>query len=189
MARGLILALAVTLAACGSRAADDGSVRAHIAEGVALTLPSPPGYPETRTIGHIVRAQYGERSAAFEAIVGLSPEEVTIVITIFGGPRVATLVWNEAGVREDRTLLAPAGVPVENILSDIFLVVWPNEVIVQSLPEDVELVVDESGLVRRLQLNGETLVEIATDRADPSRTLVRNLAFKYEVEITTRVLE
>jgi hypothetical protein len=191
MVRRLILALAVAAGACGARhePAEDGRLRAHIAEDVELMLPSPPGYPETRTLSQIVRARYGERSAAFEAVLDLSPEQVTVVITALGGPRVATLTWNEAGVREERTLLAPTGVPVENILADIFLVVWPTEAVAASLPEGVELVTDEDGRHRRLQRDGETIVEIAPDPENPSRAVVRNLAFEYEVTITSLGLE
>lgn len=189
MDQRLILALAVAVSAC-SRAdpAEDGRLRAHIAEDVALTLPSPPGYPETRALSQIVRARYGERAAAFEAILDLSPDQVTVIITVLGGPRIATLTWNEDGVEEERTLLAPAGVPVENIVADIFLVVWPAQAIAESLPEGVELVTDESGSHRRIQRNGETLVEVTPDPADPSRVVVRNTAFEYEVAITTQAL-
>lgn len=190
MAARLVLALALAVSACSRpEPADDGRLRAHIAEDVALTLPSPPGYPENRTLSQIVRARYGERSAAFEAIVDLSNDEVSVVITVLGGPRVATLTWNDAGVREERTLLAPTGVPVENILADIFLVVWPVSAIAESLPEGATLVTDESGRHRRIERNGELIVEVAPDPADPSRAVVTNHAFAYEVAITTQVLE
>jgi hypothetical protein len=186
----LVLALALAVGACSRpEPAEDGRLRAHIAEDVALTLPSPPGFPETRALSQIVRARYGERAAAFEAILDLSPDQVTVVITVLGGPRVATLTWNEEGVREERTLLAPAGVPVENILADLFLVVWPAQAIAESLPEGVELVTDESGLHRRIQRNGDTLVEVTPDPADPSRVVVINHAFEYEVSITSQVLQ
>lgn len=189
MDQRLILAFAVAVGACSRpEPADDGRLRAHIAEDVALVLPSPPGYPETRTMTQVVRARYGAQGAVFESVLSLSPDEVTIIITVLGGPRVATLTWNEDGVREDRTLLAPAGVPVENILADLFLVVWPDEAVAEALPEGVVLVRGENG-VRLLQKDGETIVEVTADAADPSRAVVRNLAFGYEVAITTQTVE
>lgn len=190
MVRALVLVAAVLAAACSHRPepSDDGHLRAHIAEDVVLTLPTPPAFPETRTLRQVVRAHYGERQAAFESVLSLSPETATVVITMIGGPRVATLTWDRAGVHEERTVLAPGGVPVENILADIFLTVWPAEAVMEALPEGVELISGENGarLVRRGE---EVLVEITPDPGDPTRTVVRNFAFGYEVTITSQLIE
>lgn len=189
MVRRLILASAALAAACGSSEPEpDGRLRAHIAEDVVLTLPSPPAYPEVRTLSQIVRARYGEREAAFEAVLDLSPERAGIVITILGGPRLATLTWTEDGVEEERTLLAPTGVPVENILADIFLVVWPEEAVAASLPEGIELEVGADG-GRIVRSETGPIVEVVPDPHNPARTLVRNRAFGYEVAIITQTVE
>lgn len=190
MVRRLILIAAVLTAACsfGSDRSEDGRVRAHIAEDVVLTLPSPPAYPETRTLRQIVRARYGERDAAFESVVSLSPETATVIITMIGGPRVGTLTWDHTGVHEERTVLAPGGVPVENILADIFLTLWPTEAVAQALPEGVE-VIDGGNGARIVRRGDEVIVEIATDPTDPARTLVKNFALGYEVAITSQSVE
>lgn len=190
MVSRLVLLAALLAAACGSAPdpAPDGRVRARIAEDIVLTLPAAPDYPETRTLSHVVRARHGGVDGAFEAVLSLSPSQATIVITVLGGPRLATVYWDESGVREERTLLAPAGVPVENILADIFLVQWPAEVVAEALPEGVELVVGEDGgrVIRR----GETvIVEISRDPSDARRTVVRNLAFGYEVTLISQDVE
>jgi hypothetical protein len=188
--RGLVLLLALLAAACsfGAKPSPDGRVRAHIAEDVEIALPSPPSFPETRTLHQIVRAQYGERSAAFESVVSLSPETVSIVITAIGGPRVATITWDASGVQEERTVLAPGGVPVENILADMFLSIWPEDAVRAALPEGVELAMDEDG-GRALRRGEESIVEIMRDPANASRTVVKNHAFGYEVAITSQTVE
>src|SRR5262249_49909463 len=119
MARALILSLLALAAGCAS--SDDGALRAHIAEDIVLTLPTPPAYPDTRTVVQTGQARYGERQAAFDAVLSLAPDRVEIVLTMPAGPRLATIVWDEGGVRQDRSVLAPEGVPVENILADLFV--------------------------------------------------------------------
>lgn len=176
--------LAALAASCVSRPDLDaeGRLRAHIAEDIALTLPMPPGYPETITAAQIVQAQYGEAGGVFEAVLSLSPEQAVIVVTAVGGPRLATVTWDADGVREERTVLAPGGVPVENLLADIFMVRWPEAAVADALPEGVSVVSGEDGS-RRIVSDGETIVEIIPDAANPGRTLVRNLSFGYEVTI------
>ncbi|MGH6949385.1 MAG: hypothetical protein ACREH4_00785, partial [Vitreimonas sp.] len=84
--RRLVLLAALFAAACGSAPdpAEDGHIRAHIAEDTVLTLPAAPAYPETRTLSQVVRARYGQVDGAFETILMLSPTEATIVITVLG---------------------------------------------------------------------------------------------------------
>lgn len=190
MARGLIFALAVLVAACGGAPdpAPGGRVRARIAEDVTLTLPSPPAYPGTRMMTQVVRASYGGRSAAFEAVLSIGPDETVIVLTVLGGPRLATVTWNGDGVREERTLLAPEGVPVENIVADMFMTVWPEDAVRAALPDGVHLVVGEHG-GRTVRRGDDIIMEITPDAADPSRVSVRNLAFDYQVEIVSQTLQ
>lgn len=189
MVSRLVLLIGLFTAMCGApEPAPDGRIRARIAEDTMLTLPAAPTYPETRTFSQVVRARYGEHDATFESVLSLSPEQATIVITMLGGPRLATVHWDESGVREERTLLAPGGVPVENILADMFMVQWPAEVVAQALPEGVDLIVDAEGgrVIRR----GETpIVEISRDPSDARRTVVRNLAFGYEVTLISQDAE
>lgn len=181
------LALLLTALAAGCMSRPDGPT-AHIAGDVLLTLPTPPGYPETRTIVQTGRARYGERQAAFEAVLSLAPDRTEIVVTMLAGPRLATIVWDEAGVHEDRALIAPPGLPVENILADLFVAVWPAEAVAASLPEGVTLVVDEHG-GRTIQRDGQVILVVTRDEADPARTVVRNDAFGYEVAIVSQSLE
>jgi hypothetical protein len=183
--RGLALLLAALASGCAL--GPDGPT-ARIADDVALTLPTPPDYPEQRTIVQTGRARYGELQAAFEAVISLAPERTEIVLAVVSGPRLATIVWDEEGVREDRTLFAPVGVPVENILADIFVAVWPAEAVEDSLPDGVSLTVDENG-TRTIGRDGVVIMTVAPDAADASRTLVRNDAFGYEVAIVSQTLD
>ena len=184
--RTLILASIALASACAS--APNHAPRAHISEDFDLSLPLPPGYPQTSTIAQTVRARYGMLQAVFEAVLSLSPERVDIVVTAAGGPRLATIHWDESGVREERTLLAPEGVPVENLLADLFVSLWPIEAVAAALPAGVDLSVGENG-ARTLSAGGVAIMEVRREPGDTERVLVRNHALGYEISIVSQALD
>jgi hypothetical protein len=201
MVRGLILGLTVLASGCASlgRHHDDIApapapaeaervgMQVQIADGVLLTLPAPPNFPETRTIVQTGRAQYGDQRGAFDAVLSLSPERVEIVIAMIAGPRLVTVEWDAAGVREERAIYAPASIPVENMLADIFLTTWPPDAVAAALPEGVELTVGEDG-VRTIRRGEEVIIQITPD-STTARTVVRNAALGYEVALVTQSQE
>lgn len=155
-------------------------LRAFIADDVALDLPTPPGYPEERTIVQTGRAQFGERRAAFEAVLSLGPERTQIVLMMPAGPRLSTITWDANGVHEDRAPFVPDSMPVENILADIFITVWPEGIVAGTLPENVKLEVAADG-TRTIRRGDEVILTVGPDPTDPLRFLVRNEALGYEV--------
>lgn len=182
-----LLAGALCLGACATPfGGDDGPepIIANIADNRELSLPMPPGYPETRNLTQIIRANYGHMRGAFEASIALAPERVDIVITAPAGPRLATIAWTETGVDVDRTLLAPVGLPVENILGDIFLMNWPIEAVQAVAPAGC-VAADTEGGGRTLSCDAAPIVEIGPDPEHPGRKILRNLDLGYELTITS----
>ncbi len=172
----------------GKSAPADEGLRAFIAEDVMLELPTPPGYPEERTIVQTGRAQFGERNAAFEAVLQLGPERTEIVLMMPAGPRLSTIVWDATGVHEDRAPFVPDSMPVENILADIFVTVWPEGMVAGTLPDGVTLEVGADG-ARTIRRGDEIILTVGPDPADPSRFVVRNEALGYEVAMVRQVDE
>lgn len=187
MVRALTLALAALAAGCASTA-DVAQPSAGIAAGVVLTLPTPPAYPDTRTILQTGYARYGDHNGAFEAVLSLGPDRTEIVMTMLGGPRLATIVWDGAGVRAERSAFAPDNVPVENILVDIFISVWPAALVEAALPEGLTLTVDEAGQ-RTVRRGEDVLVTVTPAPEDAARVSVRNYALGYEVVIVSQSVE
>jgi hypothetical protein len=182
--RALIVSIATLLSGCPG-VTPGPAPTAHISRTVILSLPVPPRYPETTTILHAVHGRYGDRDVAIEAALALSPERVNIVITAAGGPRLATIRWDRKGLHHDRTLWAPVGIPVENIVADIFLATWPVEQVAKALPSGCELLAPDA--TRKITCEGKAIVEIAPSPS--GATIVRNLAFGYELTIVSRVLD
>lgn len=158
-------------------------LRAEIADDLTLVLPTPPGYPEERTIIQTGRAQFGERRAAFEAVLALGAERTEIVLMMPAGPRLSTIVWDATGVHEDRAPFVPDSLPVENILADIFVTVWPEASVAGTLPEGVTMDVAADG-GRTIRRGDQIILTVGPDAADPSRFVVRNEAIGYEVVMT-----
>lgn len=187
MVRALIFALCALAASCATRP-PPALLQAHIAPDVALTLPLPPAYPETRVVQQIGQGRYGEHESAFEAVLSLSPERVEIVLIMIGGPRLATVTWDEAGVREERSVFAPDSVPVQNILADVFVSLWPLEAVAASLPPGVTITESEAGQ-RTIWRDKQVLVSVVPDASEPTGVVVTNAQFGYEVSIVSQNLE
>lgn len=166
----------------------EGLSEANLSDDVALHLPMPPAYPEERTLMQTVRAQYGEERQAFEALLSLSPSEVEIVVTAASGPRLSTIRWDKDGVHEDRTVLVPQGMPVANILADLFVSLWPREAVEKALPRGVD-VRDEAGGGRTILVHGAPLIEVRPVAEHPDRQTVTNHARGYVLTITSRPIQ
>lgn len=185
----IILIMACGLAGCTPLSSFDPSLVgetplhvARISETTRITLPRPPDYPQTRNLLQTIRVQYADKRAAFEAALSLSRDVVEIVVTAPSGPRLATITWTSTGIKEDRTLLAPEGIPVENILADVFILLWPRAALIAALPSDAE-VRDGADGSRTVSRAGTPIVEIKPDPGDRTRRTLRNLVLHYELTI------
>ncbi len=156
-----------------------------LAVGYDLTLPTRPGYPNEVFLTQTVVGHYEDRRAAFQAFLDLSPDTVSIVMTAPSGPRILGLQWNDDGITEDRTPLAPEDLSGLNILGDIFLALWPADAVSAALPSGV--VLDEQPGLRTVSIPDRVLVRI-TDRTDADGTRrqeLENVSFGYRLSILT----
>ncbi len=154
---------------------------------LSLRLPAAPDYPGMLSGVQTVAGQYGERKAAFQAALELTPVSVNIALTAINGPRILSINWTKDGIVEDRTPLAPADLRGVNVLGDIFVSMWPADRVRAALPSGVELV--EDGQRRTLKAKDRTIVEVETlerSAAGMKQTL-RNLDFGYVLNIATEI--
>lgn len=178
----LLLSLAVS--GCNTVRPIEGSAT-PLGRNLELRLPVAPGYPETLNATQTVVGQYGERRAAFQAILTLSRKTAEVVLTTPGGPRILTITWTEAGIVEDRTPLAPADLKGINILGDIFVSLWPLTSLRAALPPGVT--VEENGSKRTVKAADRTVAEVDTlEKTDALwRQKLTNLDFGYSLTIIT----
>lgn len=183
-------ALALALAACNGERPPEGpgGPRANIARDVTVELPVLPGYPEARTYQQILRARYGWRSATLETVLALGPEAVEVVLTVPGGPRVATVRWNGDGVSVDRTVFTPPDLAPENMMADLFIAYWPEAAVRDILPAGVRLDVEDSG-ARFVRRGDEVILAITPDAENPRRLSIRNELLNYDLNIDSQAVE
>jgi hypothetical protein len=164
-----------------------------LGKNLELHLPAAPGFPETMNATQTVVGQYGERRAAFQAVLTLSPATAQVVLTTPGGPRILTITWTSAGIVEDRTPLAPEDLKGINVLGDIFVSLWPVEAVRAALPAGVT--VAEAGPKRTIRAGERTIVEVEhlEKRVEDGKGLLRqkltNLDFGYSLTIITETGE
>ena len=178
----LLLGLAVS--GCNTVRPIEGSLT-PLGKDLDLRLPAAPGYPEKLDAVQTVVGQYGERRAAFQAILALSPKQAEVVLTTPGGPRILSIRWTERGIVEDRTPLAPVGFRGINVLGDIFLSFWPVASVRAALPAGVT--VEEAGSRRIVKAANRTIAEVETlEKTDALwRQKLTNLDFGYSLTIIT----
>jgi hypothetical protein len=136
----------------------------------------------------VVQAQFGEQRGAFQAIMDIRPDLMTLVITAAEGPRLVTMTWDRTGIKEERTVFAPAAIQGVNVISDIFLSLWTMETVKASMPQGVRA--EEVGKVRRFSDEaGKVLVEVETLEKAPNHMVaeVRSKEMGYVLKVTTEL--
>lgn len=187
-----MFAAALVLAGCAALGVGGGTARTEqltdlhtpLTSEAMLTLPAPPAYPRTETLIQTVVGRYQDRRTAFQAVLDLSPERVSIVLTAPSGPRIMTVEWTEAGVEVERTSLAPEELSALNILGDIFLAQWPADQIAGALPDGFAV---DDGQPRTITGPGGLVVRVEQQEAADGlhRATFENLSFGYALTIVT----
>lgn len=159
--------------------------RVRVAIGVHLTLPTRPGYADQRTLIQVVDGTYGDRRQAFQSVVSLSRDLVSVVITLPSGPRVLTIDWSAKGIEISRTQHAPDGLQASNILADLMILLWDADSVNAAL--DGEAIAVDTGRQRTVSQGGRIVVSVDRDGVAAGRghsTLV-NYDFGYRLDIQT----
>jgi len=153
---------------------------------VKLKLPLRPGYPEPLEASQTVVARHEDRTVAFQAALSFSDAEARVTLVAPSGPRILSLVWTEAGVAEERTMLAPDQLRGVDVLADIFLCLWPAEAVRTALGDGASI--DVVGAVRTIRTADRTVVEITEEPAGEgvTRHVLRNLDRGYSLTIVTQ---
>lgn len=156
---------------------------------VYLTLPSPPGYPRETEMAQSIVAQYGPRKVAFDALVSLSPQTVTVIVTAPAGPRVAQIDWDAQGVRSRTEGPAPPGFRAENVLADMVMAHWPKAALEKALAGRLEVWDYPDGHRKLVRGGRELVVDIPPAVREPdgaSRRTLTNHDFGYSLTIISR---
>jgi len=178
--------LAVAMAGCLSAppAADGAAPQVAIAPDTRLVLPRPELGRSVEAVQQVTARRDGS-VYVFEVRLQATPDRVQLAGIDPAGRRAMTIDWSGGHLAVERAAWLPDGVRPENVLADLVLAFWPEEVLRQALRDTgASLTADIAG--RAVWRNGRELVTVRYgNRADPwsGMTQLRNLAWNYEIEI------
>jgi hypothetical protein len=153
---------------------------------VKLTLPLRPGYPGPFEASQTVVARHEGRTVAFQAALAFSEAEARVTLVAPSGPRILSLAWTEDGITEERTMLAPDQLRGVDVLADIFLCLWPAEMVRTALGSGAAI--DVTGAVRTIRTADRVVAEISEEplAEGATRHVLRNLDRGYSLTIVTQ---
>ncbi len=190
MNRALLAGLALIVVISGCTTRDTSRTReVAIGRGLSLDLPMPPGYPRETTVLQTVQGVYAGRRLTFQALTFLAADEVRVIMTLPGGPRIMTIEWSALGVTTERTALAPAELMGENVLADMVISLWELRALRAALPDSAE--VTEAHGVRTVGGEGREVVTVryAGNTVKTRRMVLTNHDFGYELVISSQRIE
>lgn len=138
------LALIISLCGCTTAPADEdlnptkpGTVR--ISPHVALIMPSPADLGRSVEATQLVTVRYGNQDFAFEAHIHATPENFLLVGFDLMGRKIMTINWAKESTSFETAPWVPKQLRAENILADIVLLYWPDNIVRKSLDKTVKL--------------------------------------------------
>ena len=180
MRRVFALISCLCLAACASpQPATDQVV---IAPGITLHLPQPADLGRQVDAVQLVTARYGNESFVFEARLSVERNRLRLVGSDAMGRRAMNVTWADGRMDVERAGWLPETLRPENILADIVLLYWPEDVVRNSL----------SGADLHETPTGRNVGNVITVswQGDPWSGIarLRNNAWDYDLEIRSAMV-
>ena len=139
---------AAMLAGCAG--GDDDGRRVSLAPGVAFVLPAPGALGRSVDAAQLIEARHGDRTLAFEGRLSVTPERLRLVGTDMLGRRAMSADWDGTRLAVETASWLPSALRPANMIGDIVLLFWPEDVVRQALAPAGATLTDEprSRLVR-----------------------------------------
>lgn len=169
------LFLLLALAGCATQPPESGAVM--VAPGVTLALPAPGDLGRSIEAMQMVSAHHGADTWVFEGRLSVRPDELRLACLDGMGRRALTVVWAGGRLEVERAPWVPDTLRAENILADIVLLYWPEQVVRRSLQGAA---LRQDGQQRGI---GDAIaISWAGDPWNGSARL-RNIAWNYELDV------
>jgi len=154
-----VLLVALLLSACG-----------------LLGVREPPTSPQLlppsslgRSVGvlQIVRGAYGEQDLAFQCVVEVNAQQLTMIGLSAQGQRLFSLRYDGEKLDVESSALAPPGLDPRRVLADLQLALWPLASLQQSFAGTPWHLSEPAPATRRLRREGRLVAEVHYGSADP----------------------
>jgi hypothetical protein len=184
---GTAAVLAVSLlTSCATAPARPGTA-IPIARGVELVLPAVQPFGAGLQLVQLVRARSKTRTETLQAIIESDATQLSIIITLPSGPRVASIVWRPGDIV---TTMAP-NIPEQDLsahlLADLMTLYAPAPVLAASLRGGA---VTEDGGQRNITAGGVTVITAIRQHPHDWQGAARltNLSYGYQLDISGQPL-
>lgn len=181
--RALVPPMALLLSACSVLGVQEPSA------SPPLLSPSSLG----RSVGalQVVRGAFGEQEMAFQCVVEVDAQHLTVVGLSAQGQRLFSLRYDGQKLATESTALAPAGLDPQRVLADLQLALWPLAALQQSFVDTAWDLSEPAPATRRLRREGRLVAEVHYGGADPWQGLLwlSNFESAYSLSIESRPLQ
>lgn len=188
---GCIAALLLCLAGCTtvSPPLPEGAVA--MAPGLALQLPAPDSLGRSVEVVQNVVARYGSQTLAFEGRISATPDGFVMVCSDALGRRAVSVNWTKTGVVYDVADWVPASLRPQNMLADLIVMYWPQDVVSAAMPGAT---VTTSATGRTVVQDGKVLMQVTYAPAHSGdiwsgQTRYHNNLWNYSLTIDQAALE
>lgn len=174
--------LALMLSAC--------SLAPPRAATVAFPLLAPSTLGTSRSALQVLRGTFGEHDVAFQCVVDVAPEHVTLVGLSALGQRWFSLRYDGSTLKAETNPQAPALLDPQRVLMDLQLALWPLAALQQALAGSSWQVTEPARATRRLRRDGHLVSEVHYAGTDPwlSRFWLSNFEFGYTLAVESQPL-
>jgi hypothetical protein len=140
--------------------------------GVRHAPPSPPLLAPSslgRSIDalQIVRGAHGDQEMAFQCVVEVDAQQLTVIGLSAQGQRLFSLRYDGEKLEAESTALAPTGLDPRRVLADLQLALWPIAALRQSFAGTPWKLGEPAPATRRLLRGGRLVAEVHYGGADP----------------------
>lgn len=151
---------------------------------------APAALGQTRTALQIVHGAYGEHDMAFQCVVDVSPERLTLVGLGAQGQRWFSLRDDGSRLEAELSPQAPAQLEPQRVLLDLQLALWPLVALQQAFAGSDWQVSEPAPATRRLRRGDRLIAEVHYSGADPwrGRLWLSNFEFRYSLVVESQPL-
>ena len=176
------LVLTLVLSACSL-------LRPQAAPAV-LPLLAPSTLGTSRSALQLVHGAFGERDVAFQCVVDVSPEHMTLVGLSAQGQRWFSLRYDGSKLEAQSNSQAPPLLDPQRVLIDLQLALWPLAALQQTLADSGWQVTQTAPATRRLLRDGRLVAEVHYTGADPwqGQLWLSNFDHGYTLAVESRPL-
>lgn len=165
-----------------------GTTPRHAAAAVPSLPPSSLGAP--RSALQIVHGVFGDEEVAFQCVVDVQPERVTVVGLSALGQRWFSLQLDRNGLTGETRPELPVQLEPRRILADLQLALWPLAAWQQALNGSEWQVSEPAPGTRRLRHDGRLVAEVHYAGTDPwrGRLWLSNFEHGYSLAVDSQAL-